>query len=210
MSDKILKSGPAGLDPAAVAARVLKREAYDATVDAHGIVENAERQAQAIIVEAQRQCREIREAAREEGYREGLGRWNEALERAAAAGENLMTEHQAELVTLAVRLAEKIIGEELRSRPETILGIVREALQSVRRERMLTIQVNPEHVETVRNRIDALARVAGVGREIQVVADPAVAPGGCVVESELGIIDAQLETQLRCLEETLLRAARKP
>lgn len=209
MTDKILKSGPAPLDPATVAAKVLKREAYDATVDARGILETAERQARAIVEEAERRRDEIQKAAREAGYQEGLSRWNQALAEAQTAQESLLAQHETELVKLAVRIAEKVIGEELRTRPETILAIVREALQSVRRERMLTIQVNPEHAEEVRQRIDSLARVAGAGRQIQVVADAAVAPGGCIVESELGVIDAQLETQLKYLEDILLRAVKK-
>jgi flagellar biosynthesis/type III secretory pathway protein FliH len=44
---------------------------------------------------------------------------------------------------------------------------------------------------------------------LEVVADAGLPPGGCIVETEYGVIDARLETQLRCMEETLLRLARK-
>jgi hypothetical protein len=48
------------------------------------------------------------------------------------------------MIRLAVRMAEKIIGEELRSRPETIVSIARECLRSVRHEHSLTLRVNPK------------------------------------------------------------------
>jgi flagellar biosynthesis/type III secretory pathway protein FliH len=45
----------------------------------------------------------------------------------------------------------------------------------------------------------------GASSEIEIVAAASVPAGGCVIDSELGIIDARLETQLKCLEEVLVR-----
>ena len=44
---------------------------------------------------------------------------------------------------MAVKIAEKIIGEELRSSPETIVSIARECLRGVRHEHSLTLRINP-------------------------------------------------------------------
>ena len=62
-------------------------------------------------------------------------------------------------------------------------------------------------VTWVQRNLDSLLEVTVSGRRIQVVADAAVAPGGCIIESVVGVIDARLETQLKCLEEILLRVA---
>ena len=108
---------------------------------------------------------------------------------------------------MAVKIAEKIIGEELRSSPETIVSIARECLRGVRHEHSLTLRINPGQTEELQRNLNSLIETAGPGRRIQVVPDSAVAPGGCVVDSVVGVIDARLETQLRCLEEILLRVA---
>jgi flagellar biosynthesis/type III secretory pathway protein FliH len=195
MDEKIIKADAAAA-PAAISAgqKVVKKDVYLAGVEAREIVDAAGREAQAIA-----------DAAREEGYREGLSRWNQALEEAGKASERLAREHEEELVRLALRIAEKILGHEVQADPGAIAGIVEEALKSVRRERSLTIRVNPAHVEELRSRLDRLRDAAGGVRQIRIVANAEIQPGGCVVESELGTIDAQLETQLQCLEQILLR-----
>jgi flagellar biosynthesis/type III secretory pathway protein FliH len=74
---------------------------------------------------------------------------------------------------------------------------------------LLKIRVPADDLELVRKRIVLLREAAGPNRSIEVAGDSAISAGGCVVESEYGVIDARLETQLRCMEEVLLRAAGK-
>jgi type III secretion system HrpE/YscL family protein len=177
---------------------VIRRPVVEAAEEARAIVEHAETEREA-----------VREQARQEGYQSGLVQWNETLAAAFVARDEYLARNEAMLVRLAVRLAEKVIGEELRSDPGTILRIVRESLRTVRRERHLLLTVNPTEKELVRARIEELRVTLGGTREIEVAGDPKVAPGGCIVESELGIIDAQVSTQLACLEQALLRTARR-
>ncbi|HWR50352.1 MAG TPA: type III secretion system stator protein SctL [Bryobacteraceae bacterium] len=212
MNEKIIKAGtgaPAAPAPAIGDAKILKRDAYAATVEARDILEAAHREARELMERTARERERLLSAAHEEGYQRGLAHWNDAAAAADARRQRLLESQESEIVRLAVRIAGKIIGEELRTHPETIVSIVREALESVRRERSLTIQVHPDLAGQVRSRLDRLEQIVGGGRQIQVIADASVEPGGCIVESELGVIDARLETQLKCLEDALLRAARK-
>jgi type III secretion protein L len=156
--------------------KLIKKETYTAVLDAATIVRDAESHADA-----------IREEARSRGEEEGLARYIVAIERFYANAE-------PEMIRLATAIARKIIGEELRTSPETIVAIVREALAAGRGQRIV-IRVHPSAAALVRK---------SVGAEIQVAASESVAPGGCVIESEFGIVDAQLETQLRVIERALL------
>ncbi len=211
MDKKIIKAKPesrAIIEPT-IDRKVVKSEVYGATLEAHNIIEEAQRKAQATIQEAQQRRDVVIESARQQGYQEGLSQWNQAVMSALQAHDKLLGDSEEQLLRLAVHIAEKIIGEQIRSHPETIVDIVREALKSVRQERSLTIQVNPEHLEIVRQRLARLEEIVGIGRQIQIVPNPSLGAGGCIVESELGVIDARLETQLKCLEEALLRVAKK-
>jgi type III secretion protein L len=201
MSERIIK-------PFA-AARIVKGETYDATIEAAQIVDAARAQARRILETAEQERQTVIEAARREGYDLGLQQWNAAVAEVNAARDRYVTESEPELIRLAVRIAQKIIGEELRTNPEAIVSVARQCLQGLGRERSLTMRVSPGDVDLVRRRIGLLREAAGFHRSIEVVADPAVSPGGCIVESECGVIDARLETQIRCMEEILLRAARK-
>jgi type III secretion protein L len=199
MSDRIIKAG----------ATVVKGDAYEATVEASRIVEAARAQAGAILETAEQERQAIIEAARRKGYEQGLQEWNSAIVKADAARSQYLADSELELIRLAVRVAQKIIGAELRLNPEAIVSLARESMQSLGRERSLTLRVSTDSLALMRERIQSLRETAGPKRSIEVVSDRSVGPGGCIVESEYGVIDARLETQIRCMEEILLRAARK-
>lgn len=200
MNEKIIKSG---------VAKVVKSETYDATIEAAQIVNAAKVQAHKILEEAEQARQAVLESAHAEGYENGLRQWNAAVAEANASRDKYLAENEPELVRLSVRIAQKIVGEELRTNPEAIVRVARECLQRLGRERSLTLRVSSADIDVMRRRIDLLREAVGSHRSIEVVADPAVGLGGCIVESEYGVIDARLETQIRCLEETLLRASRK-
>jgi type III secretion protein L len=210
LNEKIIKSG-AALETysTSAAAKVVKGETYAATIEARQIVDAAAAQARKIREDAEQERQLAIEAGRKDGYEDGLRQWNAAVAEVNAARDKQVAESEPELIRLAVRIAQKIIGEELRINPEAIVSLARECLQSLGRERALTIRIPAADIEVVRRRIVLLREAAGPNRSIEVVADATISPGSCIVESEYGVIDARLETQLRCLEEILLRAARK-
>jgi type III secretion protein L len=207
MDGKIIKAKLEAETGAVSAARIVRKDVYEAGLNARGVLDAAAKQAQAVIDDAERRRDTILDGARQEGFRRGMADWERALESARQAQVALDARYEPELIRLAVRVAEKIIGEELRSRPETIVSIARECLRSVRHEHSLTLRINPKETGEVQRSLGSLVEAAGSGRRIQVVADAAVPWGGCIVESAAGAIDARLETQLKCLEEILLRLA---
>ncbi len=206
MEEKIIKARPEP-DSGAGSSRVLKKDVYEAGLDARRILESAQREAQAIVEQAEQRRDSIIQAAHEEGYAKGLAEWADAMLAAQTAQEQLDVKYEPEMVRFAVKIAEKIIGEELRAHPDTIVSIARECLRGVRHEHNLVLRINPAESEEIQRNLESLVEVTGGGRRIQVVPDSAVAPGGCIVDSTVGLIDARLETQLKCLEEILLRVA---
>jgi type III secretion protein L len=205
MDEKILKADSLGEKVLIPSPKVLKREVYEATRDARDVVTVARERARQIIEEAERQRDAIREQARQEGIEQGLTEWNRILNQARQRSEELVKGWEDTMLRLSIRVAEKIVGEQLRLHPDTIVEIVREVLKNIRPGKHLSIQVNQAEAPQVRARIDRLKEALGSSSEIEIVASASVPPGGCVIESELGIIDARLETQLKCLEDALVR-----
>jgi type III secretion protein L len=211
VSEKIIKPGIATGTAAScfTATSVVKGQTYGATVDAAQIIETAHAEARGIREAAEQDKLTVLEVARKEGYDQGLQLWHAAVEEANAVRDRRLADSEPELVRLAVRIAEKIIGEELRLNPQATLSIARQCLQWLRRERSLMLRVSPAELSLLRESIDSLREMAGRHRSIEVIGDPGVGPGGCIVESEYGVIDARLETQIRSMEKILLRQAAK-
>jgi flagellar biosynthesis/type III secretory pathway protein FliH len=140
-----------------------------------------------------------------DGYTEGLSKWNEILAGTSQKAAELTKVWEDTMLKLSVRVAEKIIGEQLKLHPDTIVSIIKEVLQGVRFGKHLIIQVNEEDAAEARSRVTSLRASLGVSNEIEIVASTSVPRGGCLIESELGVVDARLETQLKCLEDVLVR-----
>jgi len=206
MDKKILKAESPLTDKIPLPSpKVLKREVYEASLDAKDLVAQAQERAKQILEQAERECDAIRERAKDEGRQSGLAEWNQILAKTEERAATLTKSWEENMVRLSVRVAEKIIGEQIKLQPESIVSMVSEALKGARPARRLAIQVNQEDVPYVRAQIDRLKDSASLGSQIEVVPSANLRRGGCVIDSELGIVDARLETQLKCLEEVLVR-----
>ena len=186
-------------------AKIVKREVYEAAQEARDVIALAQEKARQILEEAERERNAVLEQARQQGIAKGLAEWNHILVQTAQRAEELAKSWEETMLRLSVRVAEKIIGEQLKLHPETVVAIVREALTGVRPGKHLVIQVNEAEAQAVRARVGVLKESLSTGSDVEIVASASVLPGGCVIESELGIVDARLETQLKCLEEVLVR-----
>ena len=205
MDNNVPKAASVGGKIFTPSAKIVKREAYEQAQEARDVIALAQEKAGQILEEAERKRDAVLEQARQEGIAKGLAEWNHILAQTAQRGEELAKGWEETMLRLSVRVAEKIIGEELKLHPATIVAIVREALTGVRPGKHLVIQVNEAEAQAVRARVSALKESLSTSSEIEIVASASVSPGGCVIESELGIVDARLETQMKCLEEALVR-----
>jgi type III secretion system HrpE/YscL family protein len=189
------------------APKVMPAAVYDAHREAARLVEEARARAAAIVAGA--------EAAREEARREGLAAGREEaraeaaalLVRARAAAAATRAAAAADLKALAVRIAEKVLGRALALAPDLVADVAADALRAARHQRDVTLRVHPDDLaalEAARPRLrDLLLRAP----DLALRPDAEVGRGGCIVETEVGVIDARLETQLAAIERALTEAA---
>lgn len=185
---------------------VIKRTIIDAQTDAQRILAEAEAEAEALRGSAESFAREARETAYREGFEAALLELNHHLLEAAARRTAALVEVERDVLRLSVKLAEKIIGRELEQDEAAVADIVATALRQARQCARVTVRVSPADlllVEQHPRKFDSNGRIPLV----DFIADPAVARGGCVIETETGKINAQLNTQLRVLERALLERA---
>lgn len=201
---KILKRSTENISrPPQIMRGVVKRELIDARSEAERLLAEAQEAARVLRVEASAEADNIRETAYREGYEKSLSELHTHLLAAHERRDKALAEVEQDVLRLAVKLAEKIIGHEIERDDKTIADMVATALRHARRDEALTVRINPLDqtiLEQFRERLDPSGRV----RFLDFVTDPQVKRGGCLIESESGTIDAQLETQLRALERALI------
>ena len=184
--------------------RVVRAEDYQAWVEGADFLEAAKAHAAEIEAEA----RQAYEAEKQRGYADGM---------AAAAAKAV--EQQFDMVTATVAWYERVetqMAELVMQCTEKILGelddiqlvsrVVHSAMRVMRNQKQVTLRVNPDLVDPVRKQIaEIMAGYPGVSF-VEVTADARLRRGGCILESELGIVDASVEVQLDALRHALKRA----
>ena len=94
------------------------------------------------------------------------------------------------LVQTAVMLARQVVRSEVTQRPELIVQVAQDAIGAViLSARHLRLRLHPQDVPLV----EAGAADLLQARQVLLQADATLSPGGCVVESDLGQVDARIE-----------------
>lgn len=192
--------GAGRIDPAA---RVLRAAEHMAWAEAGQLLAQARARADDIVAGAQAAF----EAERQRGYDEG--RESALLDQAEKMIETVgrTVEYFAgvenEMVELVMSAVRKVVdGFDDR---EKVMVVVRNALAVVRNQKQMTLRLNPAEVDTVREQInDLLAAYPGVGY-LDILADGRLARGACILESEIGMVEASLEGQIQALRQAFQR-----
>ena len=202
MSANIIKAKPGTGLP--LSSRIPKA-VTDASQQASETIAKARNEAEEILRATRLEQETLIAAARQQGYADGLGKWNDALIEAWDSRNRYLAENETVVVQLAMAVARKIVGETANIDPSAVLQSARQAIRSARGEQKLRLRVRPEDESVMLQQAIELKRSNSEIGEIQVVADESITLGGCIVESPLGTIDAQFSTQLQSLERAILR-----
>jgi flagellar biosynthesis/type III secretory pathway protein FliH len=168
-----------------------------------GAVFDARNEASRIVTEAHAEAERIREQARAEGRAEGRAEIAAMIARARRDIDRRVAAAELELRALAVRIAERILRRQLSLEPERVVDIARGALEDARSRHEMVLRVHPDDVSAIeRDKPGLLARLS-VSAHVLVRADDAIERGGCIVETDVGTVDARLATQLAALRKVL-------
>ena len=171
------------------------------------------RSAAEIVAAAEAQAAQIREDAkaayeeeRKKGYDKGIadGKTEIAMQKLDLVDSSVaFMENVEEKMSGIVMKALKSCVTEIGDR-EMVIQIVRKTMAAViRTQRQVTLKVAPELVETVRARVSELTATFPTIETFDVVEDPRLKGSSCVLETEAGVADASVESQLAAIERSL-------
>ena len=179
--------------------------------EASTLMAEAQAHVEAMLNQAEVKIENWKEAAQKEGWEAGYIQAQQAAEAelaetlatarnlaqsATEAKAQLLSNSRAEIERLAVAIARKIIGKELTVNPKAISDIVVQAIESADIHGACSIKVNPEDYEILEPMWDAIPSFQSPDNTWQLVPDKRVSRGGCLIEVNGGIVNAQIESQL--------------
>ncbi|MEN3015558.1 MAG: FliH/SctL family protein [bacterium] len=188
------------------------------------ILEQAQKQAESIVQkaveEANKKAQEIMNNAYNEGYQKGLSEGQKAIEQKyiqkiqeleqqistiSSIRQSIVKEFEKEIIDLVFEVAEKIINKKIQEEPSIVTSYLSELLSKVERSKSITIWVNPEELEEVRNYREKIKHLLEDVENLTVAPDERIGKGGCIIETNFGKIDSRISTKLEVLKEIILR-----
>lgn len=112
------------------------------------------------------------------------------------------TECQDSLIDLAIEVAEKLVAGIPIDR-QMVESAIQEAISHVDQSTNFLVLLNPSDLELLEKFGSPLMEQGKPGEGIELKSSPEVTPGGCIVQTRFGVVDARRETKLELLKKTL-------
>jgi len=128
--------------------------------------------------------------------REALERVGEALRSLRLEAERLAEQARADAIEVAFQVASRILESEVKANPETLFSLVRSALRKAGDSRRVALRLCPADAATVEGNLERLGRGDLSAARVEIVPDPTLGPGDCLVETDFGQVDGRLATRL--------------
>lgn len=201
-----------------------------ASVEQGPDLEEIKAQAQEMIDSARMEAEEIKNTARREieierrqaidegkkqgyneGYQQGLSEVDEMKQALAVEKQKLEEEYEQLVEELEPRFIDvitavynHIFGVELSDNRDILVHLIDSTLRKVESSRTFIVHVSAEDYPYVNMQKQSLIEGAIAGRGmIEIIEDIALSKGACLIETDGGIFDCGIDTQLEGLEKKL-------
>lgn len=197
-------------------AQVINQKAID---NANSIISEAQKKADTIISQAENERDTKLKAAhtegfnagREEGYGEGqaeverlIGRLHLIINKTLDKRESILSETEQQIVDLVLLMTRKVVKVISENQRNIVVSNIVHALRKVKGRGDVTIRVNLSDLALTTEHIKNFLTAAENVNNISVIEDSTVDPGGCIVDTDFGAIDARISSQLNELEQKIL------
>ncbi len=148
-------------------------------------------------------CEELKTRAEEEGFQAGFDKWMEVVSYLEKEVVKVREELQKVVMPVALKAAKKIVAAELQVNPQVTFDIVASTLKSIAQHKRIVLYVSRPDFEFMESSKNRLKPIFEELESLSIRERDDVEPGGCVIETEVGIINARLKDRWRTLETAL-------
>jgi len=181
--------------------RVVKAQAFSELLNSKELLEKAKQDALAYTQTVVENKEAEKESAAKEGFEEGFKQWSEHIAKLQKEIASVREEYAKQLAPVALKAAKKIVGQSLDVAQEAVYQIVVNALKPVLQHKRITIWVNKDDLAILDKHRNDLKNLFETVEVLSIRERDDITRGGAVIETEGGIINAQLENQWAVLEK---------
>jgi flagellar assembly protein FliH len=131
-----------------------------------------------------------------------INSFNQGLEQLKNIRREIHRKIEKEVAQLAVSIAKKIVCHAVNTTPAAVVWVAREALSRVENPGKIKVKLNPADLQFIQDTKSQLSHFIDNVESIRFEAEDSIRSGGCLIETDMGDIDARIETQLQAIEES--------
>ncbi|NGX42755.1 MAG: Yop proteins translocation protein L [Chlamydiae bacterium] len=189
--------------------KVIPGKDFSKIVTAKEVLQEVKKDAEQYKIEVTSECETWKEQAQKEGFELGYTEWVEKIADLEEEIAKVRSDMERIAVPIALKAAKKIVGRELEISDSAVVDIIRNTLKAVAQHKKIVIYVNPKELEQVEKSRENIKKVFEHLETLSIRPQDDIDSGGCVVETEAGIINAQLENQWMILEAAFQKLIKK-
>lgn len=185
-----------------------------ANQNAQTIIQQANQKSQMLLAETEKKRQEILDEAKKyyaqeakRGYQDGFAEGKETLVKklAEVSVQNNTNIKQLEnnIVGLVLKALKRILGEV--DQETLMVSLARQALKAVKNQSEAILKVSPSDAGIVRSQLEKVM-ADGIVDYLEVVADSRLEAGTCILETDVGVVDASLSVQMNAITEAFKKA----
>jgi flagellar biosynthesis/type III secretory pathway protein FliH len=118
--------------------------------------------------------------------------------------DSLYRDTETDLIGLAVKMAEKLVCRQLDIHPDTIIDMIKEAINQARDCKEVVLYVPALQLESIIAKQGEIDAQLYKTKHFAIRSDPNIKCFGCRIETEQGYIDANLETMAEQLRKIFM------
>lgn len=115
--------------------------------------------------------------------------------------EKIWQESELEIIKLILTVSSKMVGDEISNNGKDVIKyVVKEALSHVSGKKLVAVRLSPDDAK----KINLLEEMKLADPNIKILEDGTITSGGCIIETDFGSIDCQIETRWEEIRKTLV------
>lgn len=164
-----------------------------------------------LVSRAQEEAVQIKQNAYQEGYNLGLQQaaseiesFKNVLSAFMGAEDRVFNEIAPNIMELSMNIAQKVIKHEATIDIKVVEDTVMDALRLLsKNEPKVVLRVSPVQLQYLKDSLPDKIHSMGMETKLSILSDETVTEGGCIIQTNNGMIDATVEAQLGIVQMAL-------
>lgn len=110
--------------------------------------------------------------------------------------QDLLNKNEGVFVDLIYHIAEKVVMEHVQKSETTTKEVIKQVIDSLDVKEDISVRLNEEDFKIMQNLMGENSQEAEVFKKLKFYADPEIQKGGCMFETNHGLVDATLEERV--------------